>query len=93
MEQVSMSEVERKARGHWFSQGAMSFFKSRLPQDAYLVDGVYYFVSSEKGPNMPRLYTIRTMGNDGQVKTVGEFQAYTTKARALSALKHIAGSK
>lgn len=86
---VSMNEVENKAKGHFFSKDAMRFFKSRLPQDAYKIGALYYFVTSEQHRDEARLYTLRTLDAAGQVGTIGEFQEHETKARAKGALRAI----
>lgn len=86
---ISMNEVERKHNGHWFSKDSMRFFKSRLPQDAYKIGDLYYFISSEQYMSDPRAYTLRVMTEDGTIDSVGEFQEHATKARAKSALRAI----
>lgn len=87
---VYMYEVERQAKGHFFSKDAMLFFKSRLPQDAYKRgESAYYFITSECGPDGIRAFTIRVMGIDRDIRTVGEFQGYATKALAKGALRRI----
>ena len=73
---VSMNEVERFAKGFFFSADAMRFFKSRLSQDAYKVGSVYYFVTSEQGPDGIRAYTVRMMTAERTIETVGKFQEH-----------------
>jgi len=70
---------------HWFSDGAMSFFKSRVSQTAYLsVDGKRsFFVSSEQGPHGPRMYSVRVQDHaTGGIDTVGEFQEFAKRYNA-----------
>ena len=77
-----------KAIGHhWFEPGTLRFFKSRF--SGPVIGNM--FVSSEKGPDEIRRYTIRECTN-GAINTVGEFQAYATKAQALRALRAIAAN-
>jgi len=84
---VPMNEIERKHKGYWFTAGAMRFFKSRVGDHGYLdIDGCYYFVSSEKGPDTSRKYSIRYQDTQGHISTIGEFQAYTTGRQAKSAM-------
>lgn len=83
------AHYERKTRGHWFSPGAMSFFKTRLSEELYYSDSVIYFVTSEKGPDDVRAYSLRSYDSEtGALDTVGEFQAYATLARAKNAAKN-----
>ena len=73
---------------HWFDADTMRFFRSRLADVGYQAsDGRVYFVSSERNQGMglpyPRLYTVRCLtGPKGDIKTVGEFQAFGTSATA-----------
>jgi hypothetical protein len=69
---------------HWFDADTMRFFRSRLADVGYQAsDGRVYFVSSEKGPHSKRAYTVRCLtGPKGDIKTVGEFQAFGTSATA-----------
>lgn len=87
--EVDMIEIERAHKSNWFHPDTMRFFKSRIGDTGYKTDNGYYFISSEKRGNENRYYTIRHQNLDGHIKTVGEFQDYTTKQRALTCLKHI----
>jgi hypothetical protein len=81
---------------HWFEKGTMRFFGTRV------IDKVFpgktcrcsFFVTSEKRPRSddPRAYSVR-MACGGKISTVGEFQAYSTRAKALTAAKKIAKKK
>lgn len=73
----------------------MRFFSSKTYDVAVLVNGSYFFISSERDiPRQPkRWYTIRRLDLDNPtcIETVGEFQQYGTYAAAERALrKHIA---
>ena len=80
---------EIKPGGHWFSKDTMRFFKSRLPDYAYLKGNNAYFITSESdfsGSN--RLYSIREFNrNTGQIETIGEFNSMT-KTEARRELAH-----
>lgn len=91
MEYISMAEVKYKANGYFFSDGATRFFNSRYPQNAYRIGDKAYFVTSEKFDyKSPRLFTVRFLDlKTGNVDTLGEFQAYTTKAQALGVIKRL----
>jgi hypothetical protein len=77
---------ERKG-GHWFDPGSMRFFKSRVGSEVYYIGGRYFFTSSEKGPDDVRRYSVREATAEGDVKTVGKFQGYSTAAAAVRAIK------
>ena len=77
---------ERKG-GHWFEPGAKRFFNSRIGSEVYYIGGRYFFTSSEKGPDEVRRYSVREATTDGDVKTVGQFQGYSTGAAAVRAIK------
>lgn len=92
MKVVSIDEVRRRHKGHWFDADSMRFFRSRVADVAYMSeDGSRaYFVSSEKfvpsqGPAEARRYTIRFMyWNTGEIDTRGEFQQYRTLRMATA---------
>ena len=87
MNTIDIRDVIAAHRGHWFDHDTMRFFRTRLPQVAYRhADGRALFVSSEKGLNGVRAYSVRQQTADGSVNTVGEFMAYGTKAQAMRAL-------
>ena len=73
--------------GHWFDASSMRFFKCRLPDYGYNKDDSTYFISSEQGPSMPRLYTVRRFDRiSGSIETIGPFNELTrTEARRLLA--------
>lgn len=82
--------------GHWFDPGSLRFFSSRLSSKVFPVDGGALFISSEQNKPVlistgwtvggPRRYSIRFCSDDGQIETIGEFQAY----RSLTAARHAA---
>lgn len=48
-------------RAYWFEPNAMKFFKCKLSGQVWAREktGEFLFISSEKGPNMKRRYTVR----------------------------------
>jgi len=90
----SVNNVKFYHKGHWFDEDSMRFFNSRLDESAYLQNGIYYFISSERNDwiNKPRLYTIRRMNKEmGKMlheedNTIFEFQYFKTKAKAKKEL-------
>lgn len=87
----SISDIERKAKGYFFSKDSMRFFRSRVLYEVFASVENVYFVTSEKytsfsGPDGERLFTVRAFNiKSRSINTIGEFQAYETGARALSA--------
>lgn len=82
----SVNDIERKYSGYWFSKDSMRFFKSKVIQDVFPVKGKLFFVSSEQNGSDKRKFTVRCFdikAND--IKTIGEFQGYETKTKALTA--------
>lgn len=87
--------LNRGAGYHFFSDGALEFFNSKVyPNTRAAVDalGVTYgtlFVTSEQYDcNSPRLYSLRLFHHETKlIDTIGEFQAYRTLDRALSAMR------
>ena len=69
---------------HFFDADTMRFFKSRI--ESVLIKN-RLFVTSDKNEDNPRLYTIRYVKKAGQVETLGDFQAYTTKKEAIQTAK------
>lgn len=66
---------------HFFSKSTMDFFNSIVYETTF----GDYFVTSEKGPDGVRAYTVRYQNEDGTIDTVGEFQEWPTLQTALRA--------
>lgn len=82
-----IKQANRASGGHWFDPDTLRFFRSRIDSTVY---GGRYFVSSEQyDDSTPRLYTVREAKPDGDVETVGEFQAYATRGEAISAISRL----
>jgi hypothetical protein len=82
--------ANKKSGGHWFDEGAIRFFNSRMldewvfpkPTPPKYTTGAL-FVSEETGPNEIPGYTIRQANSDGTIETLGEFQEYENLDDAL----------
>lgn len=72
--------------GCWFEPATMRFFKAKIVT-GILTGG--YFITSEQGPSGVRAYSLRSFDEKGAIDTVGEFQAYGTKAQAMSAYREM----
>lgn len=91
---ADIKEANRNAGLHWFSPDTVRFFKSRFSEDIYpLPDGGAMFVSSERGPDDVRAYSVRLARADGSIETVGGFQAHATSRAAHAAAKFAAAQR
>jgi NADH:ubiquinone oxidoreductase subunit len=82
-------EANTQAGQHWFSQGALGFFHSRIGQTVY---GAYkdgkplgqYFITSEKeDDDAPRRYTVRRYSpEDHTISNASWFMEYKTSQGA-----------
>lgn len=90
---ADVKDCASKCSSHWFEPGSMRFFKTGLPETAY-VDGLggAYFITSEKGPSGPRAFSVRHYAKCS-INTIGEFQGYKTSAAATKAAKQLAGAR
>jgi len=83
---TSISDIETaslRAGSHWFSTDAKRFFRSRMLPHVFQGPGGIYFVSSEKGPNGIRRFTIRKFKpEDADISSFGPFNELT-RERAL----------
>lgn len=92
---VDMSRIERAhsdAGGHWFEPRTKRFFRSRVAQVAYQGPGGTFFVSSERGPNGVRRWSVRAFdfSNPRSVETIGDFQGYSSRGSADRAARRFA---
>lgn len=68
---------------HFFDRDTLRFFKSRIGSRTYVGrDGRTYFVTSEKGPNRVRRYTVRATLDGVGMDSVPEFQAFANSRTA-----------
>lgn len=92
-----IKERNQAAGQHWFSPSTMRFFRSRVSNEVELLpNGSALFISSEKfisyttGHQEPRMFTIRIARADGEIDTIGDFQAYRSRGSALRMMGKIA---
>jgi hypothetical protein len=80
---------------HFFDPEAMRFFDSRIGEDIKIIPGVGVgFVTSEKFDyKTPRLYTARVLEESGNVKSLSEFQAFTSSRHAYKFLENYQAEK
>lgn len=74
MDWHELAEIYRQRRpeGHWFDADTMRFFKSRV---GLILErrGCYWFITSERPPSGGRRFSVRYMGQDGRIETLGPF--------------------
>ena len=93
----SMDQIKKCnewAGKYWFSPDTLRFFKSRIGDTVHQGKGGIYFISSEVPPHSPRQYTVRRFDPKKYgVNTVGDFQAFATRAAAERMAKKLASGK
>lgn len=80
----TIRDANAAAGFRFFERGTMRFFSARVLSGVY---GGKYFVTSERDTyrdENPRLYSVRSIREDGSIETHGGFQAFDSarKARA-----------
>lgn len=80
-----IKEANRELGCHWFSADTMRFFGSQVLPTVY--GGRYFITKEDDFRREKKLYTVREAQPNGDIDTVGEFQAYTTRAEAVKAIK------
>lgn len=86
---VRMYYASHQPQGHWFSAGALKFFKSKLPASAYETTAGVLFVTAETNPSGLKAYSIRRQHVSGSIDTVGEFHSFPTAAAARAEIKRL----
>ncbi len=82
-----IKKANKNNGGHFFEKGALSFFQSKVYDEVYQGK---YFITSERFQNEATKYTVRQCDEEGDISTVGKFQAYQTLDEAVSAINLIA---
>ena len=83
----SMDEIRAtnsNAGQHFFDEDTLVFFNSNIHREVY--DG-RYFITSEKGPDNVRLFSVRRANEDGTITTMGGFQRHGTHQDAEWAIR------
>lgn len=85
---TQLKQYAKDQGSYFFSPGAMRFFNSRvLPFILHAEQGIAFITSEQFDYKSPRFYTVRLMREDGNIDTVGDFQAYDTPGQAKKAAK------
>jgi hypothetical protein len=80
-----IKRINQENGHHFFSDGAMRFFNSRVGDTVFQGNGGVFFVTSEQYDyNTDRKYTVREFNPEtGNINTVGDFNELTyQQARA-----------
>lgn len=81
-----MKEANTEAGRYWFTPDSMRFFDTRLETPLYERSGGVYFMTSEKPPHGPRIFSVRRFDiRDSAVDNIGDFGL--SKAHALKILE------
>lgn len=88
---LSVTQIKRHNNdiGHnFFTADTLLFFTSVVYDD--LIGGEFFITSEQdRYLDLPKRFTIRQARADGTIRTVGDFQAYKTKAQALKEAKKL----
>lgn len=89
MRTIAELKATNKANGNfWFDPDTMRFWRSKIHGG---IRREKYFITSEDDfSRTRRLFSIRTFNAQGEIDTIGKFQAYATLTEAVEALKEIA---
>lgn len=82
-------ELNKSIGNHWFKEGAMEFFDSKIHD---FDEDSGFFITSEDSHigSSKRLYTIRLANfQTGRVKTVGTFQEFDSITQARTRFKRL----
>lgn len=92
---VSMNEIQSvaKAMGSpFFDKRLMAIENTRVFHEAIKVGSKYYFVTANRFPwEQKDGYTIRVMGENGNIRVIGEVAQYTTYSKAMARLSNTPG--
>ena len=87
----NMKEIKQANRvigGHWFDKDTLEFFGSVVESHVFYGR---FFITSERcrwdGDNGDRFYTVRECNQDGQIRTIGGFQAHKSLNEAIHFLE------
>lgn len=85
----ALKAAARNSGSHFFDAAAMRFFNSKI--EGGMIGGRWFITSEQFDDESPRLYSVRVVTRDMdatpslQIDTVGDFQAYATRAEAKAA--------
>ena len=85
-------DYQSNTKGHWFDPDTLRFFKSRFSEELFYQpqDNLIYFISSEKGPDDKRAYSVRSYNVlTRDIETVQDFQGFNTLNSAKNYCKKL----
>lgn len=93
---TTMNEVydaNRNLGHHWFSQGAMEFFGTKVKgwnrDNDYILYLGRFFLTVDTEPSGDQTWSIRAVTNYGRIRTVGRFQHYASRQEAHEAMDRL----
>lgn len=91
-----IKDANRKAGRFFFEPETLRFFRSRISQAVCpLPNGAALFMTSEQfvasnGWKAPRKWSLRLAKPDGDIDSVGDFQAFNSRGAALRMMQKLA---
>ena len=80
-------------RADWFEEGAMRFFKTKLPEHAHRAGPLTMFVTQETSPSGQVGYAIRSFDwETGEVDSLSALLAYPSEREANRAMRGLLGA-
>jgi hypothetical protein len=79
---AAMRAANEAAGKLFFDPETLKFWQSRVSSKIWPVADGAYFVTSERVGDGPRRYSVRFIGDDGNVSTIGDFRGHATMAEA-----------
>lgn len=80
------AHVESKGK-YFFSPDTMRFFNSKVESPVY--GGIYFVTSDRQNREVPKMYTVRKLEENGSVETIGKFQQYSSLSDARDEAKRL----
>lgn len=78
---VEMMNLNRESGQHWFSDGAMEFFNTKI--EAQPIQNIFITSEYQTGDSKNKRYTLRKFNTETyDIETVGDFNKITTLHRA-----------
>lgn len=91
---ISIDEIKRRHRGHWFSKETMNFFKSKIETEGLEIGFSTYFITSEKSfAQEKRRFTIRVQNQNGDICNESELAAFSSLKGAREAFLYKNGER
>lgn len=87
MREIREAAADSAHSHRWFRPETMLFFHSEI--EAGPLRGRLFVTSDRRQDNMPKLYTVRSCSDSGEISDVSEFQEFTTLQAALDYVERL----